>query len=85
MAGVVGGNKSQEIIDVPRNIMLDIVNNFHNIQSCVTSGKSIKVHLYWAMKNCGGSLEQIPSLIKNVPQHYMVHNMCLYIGSRTIK
>ena len=41
--------------------------------SCaITSGKSIKVHLYWAMKNCGGSPEQRCSLIKNVPQHYMV-------------
>ena len=51
-----------------------------------TPGKSIKVHLYWAMKNCGGSPDQLRRLIENVPHHYMVctffqpntsHPMCV--------
>jgi hypothetical protein len=36
------------------------------------AGKNIKVHLYWAMKNCEGSPKQLERLIENVPLHYMV-------------
>ena len=32
-------------------------------------GRSIKVHLYWAMKNCGGSAEVLKQLM-SIPGHY---------------
>ena len=35
-------------------------------------GKSIKVHLYWAMKNCEASPDKLQELIMNVPNHYKV-------------
>ena len=35
-------------------------------------GKSIKIHLYWAMKNCGASPDTVQQLIVNVPKHYEV-------------
>ena len=38
-------------------------------------GMSLQVHLYWAMKNCGGSPNQLRHLIENVPHHYMVHGL----------
>ena len=38
----------------------------------LTPGKSIKLHLYWAMRNCGGSPDALKSLIENVPEHYKV-------------
>ena len=39
------------------------------VLNCSTSGK---VHMFWAIKNCGSSPVQIHRLIENVPQHYMV-------------
>ena len=30
-------------------------------------GKSVKVHLYWAMKNCQGSADTLRDLIENIP------------------
>lgn len=35
-------------------------------------GKSIKTHLYWAMKNCQKSAENLRRLIDNIPAHYQV-------------
>ena len=35
-------------------------------------GKSIKTHLYWAMKNYQGSAEDLRSLIDSIPAHYKV-------------
>ena len=34
--------------------------------------KSIKLHLYWAMKNCGGDADKLCKLVENIPQHYQV-------------
>ena len=39
----------------------------------INTGKSIKVHLYWAMKNCGDSPSKLQELIQNIPCHYQVH------------
>ena len=35
-------------------------------------GKSVKTHLYWAMKNCGTSPDTLRRLITNIPEHYKV-------------
>ena len=35
-------------------------------------GKSIKVHLYWAMKNCSDCPDTLRSLITNISNHYQV-------------
>lgn len=35
-------------------------------------GKSVKTHLYWAMKNCGTSPDTLRRLILNIPEHYKV-------------
>jgi len=40
--------------------------------SCHCVGKSIKVHMYWAMKNCDGSPEKLRSLVMAIPRHYQV-------------
>lgn len=43
-------------------------------------GKSIKTHLYWAMKNCGGNADSLRSLIDNIPSHYQVClNLCIIV------
>ena len=39
---------------------------------CDVLGKSIKVHLYWAMKNSGGCPDTLRKLITNIPDHYQV-------------
>ncbi len=31
----------------------------YTLETCALIGKSIKIHLYWAMKNCGGSAEKL--------------------------
>ncbi|XP_064401110.1 uncharacterized protein LOC135347149 [Halichondria panicea] len=39
--------------------------------------RSIKIHLYWAMKNCGGSAEKLKEIIMNIPNHYQrIHTNC---------
>ena len=38
-------------------------------------GKSIKTHLYWAMKNCQRSADCLRRLVDNIPAHYEVY-MC---------
>ena len=30
------------------------------------------MHLYWAMKNCGGLAEKLKALIDKIPAHYQV-------------
>ena len=35
-------------------------------------GKSIKTHLYWAMRNCDGKADNLKRLIDNIPSHYQV-------------
>ena len=37
-------------------------------------GKSIKTHLYWAMRNCGENADTLKSLIDSIPSHYQVFN-----------
>ena len=41
-------------------------------------GKSTKVHLYWAMKNCDGSPEDLRHKIMNTSKHYQVCVHVLY-------
>ena len=59
--------------------------SYSNIMCChATSGvhqigKSIKVHLYWAMKNCGDSPSKLQELILNIPCHYQVHVLMSFI------
>ena len=36
------------------------------------SGRSIKIHLYWAMQNCEDNPETLRSMIRNIPSHYAV-------------
>ena len=36
-------------------------------------GRSIKTHLYRAMKNCEGSGVRLRSIVDNIPNHYEVH------------
>ena len=36
------------------------------------SERSSKVHLYYCMKNCGGSPEQLRECIMNICEHYQV-------------
>ena len=38
-----------------------------------TVGRSVKIHLYWAMKNCSDSPSKLQELIMNIPCHYQVH------------
>ena len=39
-------------------------------------GKSVKTHLYWAMKNCDGCAETLRKLIEIIPDHYQVLRAC---------
>ena len=41
----------------------------------IISAKSIKLHLYWAMKNCGNDPEVLQALIDNILNHYMVSSI----------
>ena len=37
-----------------------------------TTGKSTKTHLYWAMKTCDGTGDDLQRWIMNIIQHYQV-------------
>ncbi|XP_064402159.1 uncharacterized protein LOC135347946 [Halichondria panicea] len=41
----------------------------------VDKQKSIKVHLYWAMKNCDGDGQKLRSLIENIAMHYQDNHL----------
>ena len=45
----------------------------YNMYMCV-SEHSIKIHLYWCMKNCKMSLEKLRGMIINISKHYQVQN-----------
>ena len=38
----------------------------------INVGRSIKTHLYWAMKNCGEAPDKSCALIMNIADHYQV-------------
>lgn len=42
------------------------------------AGRSTKVHLYWAMKNCNGSPENLRQKILNTSSHYEVYTHYMY-------
>ena len=44
-------------------------------------GRSIKIHLYWAMTNCGGSAEVLKQLIMSIPGHYQVDYSGCFVHS----
>ena len=41
----------------------------------LTLGASTKQHAYWAMANCGGSGQQLQTLLLNIVEHYQVYNI----------
>ncbi len=41
-------------------------------------GRSIKIHLYWAMKNCGGDPNVLQQMALNIPNHYKVNVIAHY-------
>lgn len=53
----------------------------YNHLVCIYLGKSIKIHLYWAMKNCGGDASKLRELIVNIVKHYQV---CSHVLSSII-
>ena len=42
------------------------------MEKYIPLGKSIKTHLYWAMRNCGENADTLKNLIDNIPSHYQV-------------
>ena len=44
--------------------------------TCIHVGKSTKVHMYWAMKNCDSSSEDLRQKIMNTSKHYQVIFTC---------
>ena len=46
-------------------------------------GRSIKIHLYWAMKNCSQDPDQLREFVFNIPDHYKVHVYMLPCDSGT--
>ena len=40
-------------------------------------GYSMKIHLYWAMKNCESNPSKLEQLIMNIPNHYKVCFVCM--------
>ena len=45
--------------------------------SLIYVGRSIKIHLYWAMKNCGEDPDKLCALIMNIADHYQVCSICM--------
>ncbi len=41
-------------------------------------GRSIKIHLYWAMKNCGEDPNILQQMALNIPNHYKVNVIAHY-------
>ena len=58
-----------ELTDKSNNSTLLLMNELR------FTGKSIKTHLYWAMKNCECSAEKLHSLVDNITKHYQVGNI----------
>lgn len=44
----------------------------HFKKHIVSTERSTKVHLYYCMKNCGGSASKLQASILNIVQHYQV-------------
>ena len=40
--------------------------------------KSIKLHLYWAMKNCQGNPQNLCDMVDNIVNHYIVRLQSCY-------
>jgi hypothetical protein len=47
----------------------------------VDKRKSIKTHLYWAMKNCQRSADCLRRLVDNIPAHYEGDHSCCHTSS----
>ncbi len=45
----------------------------------VRLGRSIKIHLYWAMKNCGGDPDVLQQMALNIPNHYKVNAISITV------
>ena len=58
-------------------LMLEMQPYLSLVKVCIIiSAKSIKLHLYWAMKNCGNDPEVLYALlIDNILNHYMVSSI----------
>ena len=48
---------------------------------CNAVGRSIKLHLYWSMRNCGGDSEALRELVDAIPKHYQVFTLHKYSTS----
>ena len=58
-----------ELVDKRTQFYCDIIMYMYIVPII---GKSIKTHLYWAMKNCNGNSETLRELIDSIPKHYQV-------------
>ena len=47
-------------------------------------GKSIKIHLYWAMKNCEGCPQTLRDFMVNIPNQYQARLLTIVSVSNTI-
>ena len=41
--------------------------------------KSLKLHLYWGMKNCGGEGNVLKDMVDNIVNHYNIVSVCSFI------
>ena len=63
-----------QLVDKRKDVFTSLCVKYEDFNSMfINTGKSIKVHLYWAMKNCGDSPSKLQKLILNIPCHYQVH------------
>ena len=63
-------------------ILVELIKTYKNFffPCCMSSfqyinilGRSIKIHLYWAMKNCGEDPDKLRALIECIGDHYQVN------------
>ena len=70
-----------ELSDKCKNLLIKLS---CTLVRCALIGRSIKIHLYWAMKNCGGSAEKLKEIIMNIPNHCQVSYYCCVFISNTL-
>lgn len=44
-----------------------------NLHLTIYTGKGTKTHLYWCMRNCDGSPDNLRASIMNISKHYQVY------------
>ena len=63
-----------ELVDKSKYIFVSCT----HLHGVLLLGKSVKTHLYWAMKNCESSAGCLRDLINNIPSHYSVSTLGLH-------